>query len=79
MGTIVEEEIDLEESLRNDGHYRSTHRVCAKAIQRGEIIEANCGEVFRVNGVVLPRVGRCSACVERDWWRPCPVCGDLLV
>ena len=77
MPTQTDIEIDIEALLENRGaHFRSVHAECLHLATPGQIIEANCGVLYRTKARRLPLVSdRCTECFRRLWDRPCPFCG----
>lgn len=77
--TLVDIDIDIEALLENTGaHFRSVHWDCLHLATPGQIIESNCGVLYRAKGRRVPlQADRCKNCVRRTWDRPCPFCGRL--
>ena len=76
--TDTQTDIDIEALLENIGaHFRSAHIECIKRVIPGQIIEANCGVLYRCKGRRLPLFhDRCQECFKRLWALPCPFCGS---
>ncbi len=76
----VEVRFDLEEALSNDmRHVRTAHQTCAEQAQPGQILEANCGALFRIRGRMsrlLEDRERCGDCIRKQLRLPCPYCTD---